>query len=136
MKISNPIIFLFIICLMAHFSFGQKSFNSCSAVFLNNKMLVNEYSITGKCTLDITAKGNLTVSTVQLSSTESKAIEPIMFQVAIRNKETGTLMLVSKEQLKKIEISKVLEKCRKGYHIIILTLNDDYALPHNEILVL
>ncbi len=131
MKKSLPFIF----CIITFFSFGQKHFSNCSAVFLNNKMLVNEYSPAGKCTVQITAKGNLTVNTVQLSSSESKAIEPILFQVAIKDKETGTQMLVSKEKLKQIEIQRVLEKCQKGDRIIILTLDDDYALPHNEILV-
>ena len=42
-------------------------------------MLVNEYSPTGKCKVSITKKGNLTVSTVELSSNESKTINPIMF---------------------------------------------------------
>ncbi len=99
-------------------------------------MLVNEYSPSGKCTVSITQKGDLTVSTVELSSTESKAIDPIMFQVAIRDKNTGTLTMVSKEKTQKIEIQKVLEKCKKGDYIIVLTDNDKYALPHNEILVL
>lgn len=136
MRKITHLIFTISICLISFLNFGQKSFSNCSAIFLNTKMLVNEYSPSGKCTIDITAKGDLTVSTIQLSSPENKPIEPILFQIAIKDKETGTLMLVSKEKLKKMEIQKVLEKCKKGDHIIILTLSDDYALPHNEILVL
>jgi Zn finger protein HypA/HybF involved in hydrogenase expression len=136
MKKQKSIIVILLTILLSHFGFGQNNFTNCSAAFLNSKMIVNEYSPSGKCTVSITEKGDLTVNTVQLSTTESKAIEPIMFQIAIRNKETGTLMLVSKEKIKKIEIEKVLEKCKKGDHIIVLTVNDEYALPHNEILVL
>ena len=136
MKKGTSIIVILLIILCSHFGFCQKSFNNCSAAFLNSKMLVNEYSPSGKCSISITEKGNLTVSTVNLSAHNNKAVESIMFQVAIKDKETGTVMLVSKERIKKIGIQKVLEKCKKGDHILVLTLNDEYALPHNEILVL
>lgn len=135
MKKETSIIFILLTILGSHFSFGQKSFNNCSAAFLNSKMLVNEYSPSGKCSVSITQKGDLTVSTVELSSKENKAINPIMFQVAIRDKNTGTLMMVSKEGIQKIEIQKILEKCKKGDNIVVLTVNDEYSLPHNEILV-
>jgi hypothetical protein len=136
MKKETSIIFILLTILCSHFSFGQKSFNNCSAAFLNSKMLVNEYSPSGKCAVSITQKGDLTVSTVELSSTENKAVTPIMFQVAIKDKNTGTLMMVSKERIQKIEIQNVLGKCKKGDSIILLTNSDEYALPHNEILVL
>jgi hypothetical protein len=136
MKKETSIIFILLTILCTHFGFGQKSFINCSAAFLNGKMLVNEYSPSGKCSVSITEKGDLTVSTVELSSKESKAINPIMFQVAIRDKDTGTLMMVSKEGIQKIEIQKILEKCKKGDFILLLTNSDEYALPHNEILVL
>jgi hypothetical protein len=136
MRKTKSIIFTLSIYLIAYSGFGQKSFNNCSAAFLNNKMLVNEYSTSGKCSVSITQKGDLTVSTVELSSTESKAIDPIMFQIAIKDKNTGTLMIISKEKIQKIEIQKILEKCKKGDSIVVLTVNDEYSLPHNEILVL
>lgn len=135
MKKETSIIFILLTILCSHFGFGQERFNNCSAAFLNSKMLVNEYSPSGKCSVSITQKGDLTVSTVELSSTESKAIAPIMFQVAIKDKNTGTLMIISKEKIQKIEIQKILEKCKKGDSIVVLTENDEYSLPHNEILV-
>jgi hypothetical protein len=136
MKKETSIIVILLTILCSHFSFGQKSFNNCSAAFLNSKMLVNEYSPSGKCSVSITEKGNLTVNTIELSSTENKAIDPIMFQVAIRDKNTGKLMMVSKKGIQKIDIQNILEKCKKGDSIILLTNSDEYALPHNEILVL
>jgi len=135
MKKESFIIFILLAILGSFSGFGQQSFNNCSATFLNNKMLVNEYSPAGKCKVSITEKGDLTVNTVELSSTESKAINPIMFQIAIRNKNSGTLTMFSKDKIQKIEIQKILEKCKKGDYIIVLTVNDKFALPHNEILV-
>jgi hypothetical protein len=135
MKKVNRITFTLALCLITHLGLGQNSFNNCSAIFLNNKMIVDEYTTEGKCSLFVDAKGDLTVSTVELSSKENKAVTPILFQVAIRDKNTGTLMLVSKEKTEKIEIEKVLAKCKKGDYIIILTMSDEYALPHNAILI-
>ena len=135
MKKESFIIFILLAILDSFSGFGQQSYNNCSAAFLNNKMLVIEYSPAGKCKVSITEKGNLTVSTVELSSTKSEAINPIMFQVAIRDKNTGTLTMFSKDKIQKIEIQKILERCKKGDYIIVLTVNDTFALPHNEILV-
>ena len=136
MKKETSIIFILLAILCSHFGLGQQRFNNCSAAFLNGKMLVNEYSPAGKCSVSINEKGNLTISTVELSSKENKAIDPIMFQVAIKDKNTGTLMMVSKQGIQKISIHKVLEKCKKGDSILLLTNSDEYSLPHNEILVL
>jgi len=114
---------------------AQHSFSTCSAAFLNNKMVVDQYTTAGQCRLATTATGALTLQTVSLSSTESKGIEKLPFRVAIRDKETKTLMLVTKEEIKQIEVQNVLAKCRKGDSIVLLTLDDQYALPHNEIVV-
>ena len=123
-------------CVLATVSFAQGSFNSCSAAFVGGKMVVNEYSPKGQCRLATTATGELTVQTVDLSPTESKALDRIDFKVAIRDKTTGTLHLYSGETFRQVSVQRVLAKCKKGDHIVLLTLDDRYALPHNEILVL
>lgn len=115
--------------------FGQHAFNNCSAAFLNNKMVVNEYSTKGKCTLPSNATGKLTVCTVNVSPTASQAVDKIPFRIAIRNKNTQTLLLLTKTDVKQIDVHNVLTKCKKGDHIVLLTLDDQYAMPHNEILV-
>ncbi len=98
-------------------------------------MVVDTYTDKGKCLLPSTATGKLTVCTVYLSPTASKAVDKTTFKVAIRDKATRTLHLYSNEAFKQVEIRDVLTKCRKGDHIVLLTLGDLYALPHNEILV-
>ncbi len=79
--------------------------------------------------------GKLTVCTVNLSPTTSKRVDPIPFRVAIRDSHTQTLMILSKADVKQIDIQRVLAKCRKGDHIVLLTTNNQYAMPHNEILI-
>ena len=114
-------------------SFGQ---HVCSAAFLGNKMIVDQYTKTGyKNEISFNATGDLTVNTVDLSPTQSKALDQIPFKVAIKEKETQTITLFSKEDFMKVDVKKVLSQCKKGDQIVLLTLDKQYALPHNEILV-
>ncbi|GAB4029987.1 hypothetical protein [Spirosoma gilvum] len=131
----NTLVIALLVCTVSTFSFGQQAFNNCSAAFLGNKMIVDQYTPKGKCSVSATATGKLTVNTVDLSPTESKAVEPIPFIVAIRDKNSQTLTRYSKGEVKRVNIQNVLAKCRKGDHIVLLTVDNQYALPHNEILV-
>ncbi len=128
---------LFLVCC-AIFSpaFGQKLFQSCTAAFLNNKIVVDDYSPQGKCGVAATATGRLTVCTADLSLTSSVAVDKIVFKIAIRDQNTKTLVMYSNEDFQQVDIQRVLSKCRQGDHIVLLTLDSQYALPHNEILVL
>ncbi|MEZ0484638.1 hypothetical protein [Fibrella aquatica] len=114
---------------------AQDSFNNCSAAFVGEKMVVTAYTPTGTCQLPANATGTLTVQTVSLSATESKAIDKIDFRVAIRDKSTGTLHQYSNETYREVPVQRVLARCKKGDQIVLLTVDDRYALPHNEILV-
>lgn len=116
-------------------SFGQQSFSHYSAAFLSNKMIVNEYTTKGKCSLATTATGKLTVNTVDLTPSDSKPVDRLPFTVAIRDKNTKTLTMYSTQPYKQLPIQNVLSRCRKGDHIVLITTNKQYALPHNEILV-
>lgn len=126
---------MFVLVLFCVKSFAQKTFTNCSAAFLNNKMIVSEYTDTAKCKILLNSKGELNVGTVELSGKNSKLVNKFEFGIAIKDKNTGTLVLFSKETYKKIDIQKVLAKCRKGDSIVLMTLNNEYALPHNEMLV-
>lgn len=120
-------------CLLSGLCFGQNTFTNCSAAFLGDKMVVNEYTPKGKCVVSANATGPLTLFTVNLSPTESKKVDQLPFQVAIRDRNTKTLTLYSKETLRQVDIQRILAKCRKGDYIVLLTLDTQYALPHNEI---
>ena len=114
---------------------AQSQFNSCSAAFLDKKMVVDEYTTTGKCVLPASATGELTVCTAELSPENSVPKERIGFKIAIRDKNTGTLTMFSGDTYRKIEVQKVLAQCKPGDHIVLITTERDFALPHNEILV-
>ena len=131
----NRLALILFYCVFIHPVFGQTAFNNCSAAFLNNKIVVNEYSPTGTCTLPIASTGKLTVCTADLSPTDSKAVDRLKFMVAIRDKNTKTMVMYSNKSYKELDIRKVLSKCNVGDHIVLLTTDDQYALPHNEILV-
>lgn len=116
-------------------SFAQNKFSNCSAAFLNNKMIVTEYNINGKSAIQEKAIGELTVCTTEIGKT-TKAVEKIAFQVAIRDENSKTLVMFSGEKFKQISIQSILEKCKKGDFIVLMTTDNQYALPYNEILVL
>lgn len=123
------------ICLTSCFASAQDAFTNCTAAFLNGRLVVNEYSPEGKCMIDSTAQGMLTVSPATYENNEWKASYPAEFMVAIRDKNTGTLCMFSDKKFKKLDIRKVLAKCRKGDRIVLLTMDEHLALPHNEILI-
>ena len=119
---------------------AQDLYNSCSAAFLNDQMIVEEYSATAKAKISKETTGWISAGAVSLGdvSKGEKAFEiteKLAFGVAIKDASTGTIMLFSPKEYKKIEAEKVLAKCRKGDSIIIMTIDNKFALPHNEILV-
>lgn len=121
-------------------SYGQEAFSSCSVVFLNNQMIVEEYSSTAKARISKDEKGWISAGAVSLgdvSKGEKKfeIEEKIEFGIAIKDVNTRTIILFSPKVYKKIELEKVLAKCKKGDSIIIMTTDNRFALPHNEILV-
>ncbi|MBL7827938.1 MAG: hypothetical protein JNJ57_15015 [Saprospiraceae bacterium] len=128
---------VFVFVLIGMVAQAQNRFTNCSAAFLNDKLVVDEYSPTGKCMLDSTAQGKLTVCTAYLDSDKEKCrpVQLIKFKIAIRDANTKTLMMYSDKTYEKIEISEVMKNCRRGDSIVLLTFKDEYALPHNEILV-
>ncbi|MFN0175373.1 MAG: hypothetical protein ACKVU0_12040 [Saprospiraceae bacterium] len=115
--------------------FAQEAFTSCTAAFLDNKIIVDEYTPNGKCALSAASTGVLTVCTADLSPTNSIPVKQIKFMVALRDQNTKTLTMFSSETYKQIDIQKVLARCKTGDHIVLITMDDAYSLPHNEILV-
>ena len=128
-------IIVFVLVILGSKCFAQQPFSNCSAAFLGDKMVVKNYSATEKAKISIKAKGDLTASTAEIGKNYSKSVNKFPFGIAIKDKNTGTLMLFSKETFMKIDVQKVLAKCKKGDSIVLLTLSNEYALPHNEILV-
>lgn len=114
---------------------AQNRFNNCSAVFLNQKLVVDDYSPTGKCVVKSTDTGQLTVSTATYDNDKWLAGEKISFKITLRDGRTKTMLSYSDATYQTVDIQKILEKCQKGDYILISIVKDAYALPHNEILV-
>lgn len=108
-------------------------FSECAAIFLNDKMLVDEYSPDGKCKLEEGMPGRITVSTVSLNENGGTAQKPIKFSVAIKDKKTNTLWMYTDKPVKDIDTKRLLDKCNSGDKIIIMTTHRIYSLMHNEI---
>ena len=112
-------------------AFGQERFTNCAAAYLNNKLVVNEYSPEGHCELSKSATGELTVQTMNDTTPTGKT----SFKIAIRDGNTKTLFSFSNKTYQQIDLKAVLDKCKPGDAVVLLTTGDQYALPHNEILV-
>jgi hypothetical protein len=128
-------LFLTLNFLISNLSYSQDKFTNCSAAFLNGKMIVENYDDTTKAKIAITAKGELTAATAELGENYAKIVDKFSFGVAIKDKNTGTIMLYSNKTYMKFNIEDALKLCKKGDWLVILTTKDEYALPHNEILV-
>ena len=122
-------------CGLSTMSLAQAKFSNCSAAFVSSKLLVDQYTPTGQCRLPANAKGELSVSTVALRSANAKALNKIDFKLAIRDKETKTVRLFSEKTFRKIPVQTILSQCKKGDQILLLTTDNRYSLPHNEIIV-
>lgn len=126
--------------LLSNIALCQEKFSNCAAVLLNDQMIVEEYSNTAKAKISKDAQSWISAGAVSLgdeSIGEKKAevTEKFEFGVAVKDGKTGTIMLFSLKEYKKIEVEKILAKCQKGDSIIIMTTDNTISLPHNEILV-
>ena len=134
-RTNRPVLLLLLCSVFSTISFAQNHYTNCTAAFLDNKLVVNEYSPEGKCVLDSTARGTLTVSPATYDNEVWTAQYPAEFMVAIRDGNTRTICMFSDKRYKKLDISKVISQCRKGDHIVLMTMDNQLALPHNEILI-
>ncbi|MFK7932673.1 MAG: hypothetical protein AB8G22_04135 [Saprospiraceae bacterium] len=127
-----------IICCLLFISaslFGQNAFNDCAAICLDKVALVKDYSPRSSCAIEQDATGKLAVYTVNISE---KAITPkrnIDFKIAIRDAATKTIWMYSERTFETIAVEDILAKCKKDDHILLMTVDRSFALPHNEILV-
>ena len=114
----------------------KEPFNNCTAAFIGNKMVVDDFSPRGKCEIEAGTKGNLSVSTVNLSLTETTPFKNVGFKVAIKNEKTNTLWLYSEETFYEIPVESIMAKCKPGDKIILITVDKEFSLPHNEIAII
>ncbi|WP_080239553.1 hypothetical protein [Spirosoma rigui] len=123
-------------CFSATPGLARPPYSRCTAAFLSNKLIVTSYSPKGRCQLPASATGILTVQTVALTPTVTKPLRNVEFSIAIRDKATGTVHLYTRQTYRHYPVKSVLANCKKGDHLILLTTDRQYVLPHNEILVL
>ena len=131
----NKVLFMVAFLFATTTLLGQGAFNDCAAICLDKVALVKDYSPRGTCEIQQDAKGTLAIYTVELSESAITPKKSIEFKVAIEDAATKTLWLFSEKTFKEIAVEKILAKCKKGDAIRLLTVDNAFALPHNEILV-
>lgn len=108
-------------------------FTDCAAIFVDGKMLVDDYSPNGQCVLGIQDKGEITIPAVKLNGEGAMAKELLKFRVAIKHVETNTLLMLDDQLYEKIDFEEIKATCQPGDHLIFLLEDDRYILPHHEI---
>ena len=134
MKKTNVLLILCFAALSYLTSFGQDKFNTCSAIFVEDNRLVDEYSPRGKCKVDNKASGTITVREI-IGDEDYKKDVKVPFRVAIKEGKTNTMVMFSEQRYEELALADVLKKCNKGDHIVVMTEGDKWSLPHHEILV-
>ena len=112
--------------------FGE-NYKECAAIIFDGNLLVDKYTPEGKCELKPRKEGTIAVSTVDLSNLRGTPGKRIGFRVAIKNGRTKTMWMYSEKTLYSIEMKDIIKKCEPGDNIVIMTVDQQYSLPHNEI---
>jgi hypothetical protein len=113
-----------------------ETFTDCAAIIYKGEMLVDEYSPRGECKLNEGMRGVITVSAVELNEEGGRPVKNIPFKIAIKNGKTNTQWMFSDKTFNKVFLEDILKECNTGDKIIIITTDQKYALPHNEIEIL
>lgn len=108
-------------------------YSVCAAILYKGNVLVDDYSPKGRCFLEKGMTGKLSISTVSLSETATIPQKTLKFHVAIKNKDTNTLFMITKEAILEIELEDILKQCKRGDIIVFLTVDKQYSLTHHEI---
>lgn len=131
----KKLVILFVVLTMNTLLWGQQ-FNNCVAACINKNAIVTSYDINAACEIWKDAAGKLEIYTVDISEKGISPRKKIKFKVAIKDANTQTIWLYSEATFTEVLVEKILEVCKKGDSILLLTKDKSYALPHNEIHVL
>jgi hypothetical protein len=123
-----------IICLfIVNSAFAQKKHTECAAAFVGEKMIVDEYSPRGISKISKNATGRLSVNLVELGESTVVKGKAVNFLVAIEDKDTQTLTIVSNEETNAKNLKSLLKMVNVGDFIVLVATKDKYALPHHHI---
>lgn len=110
-------------------------FTHCAAIFWEHTMLVDTYSPEGVCRLSHGAQGMLAVRQVTLGPGQADPGDKTQFMVALRDSVSHTLWMLTDKPVQEISVATLLAASKPGDRLLILTLDNQWALPHAEILV-
>ncbi|MCB0689420.1 MAG: hypothetical protein KDC53_22935 [Saprospiraceae bacterium] len=114
---------------------AQDKTSKCAAAFIDNQILVDEYTTEGQCIIDHDARGIFAIQTVQITADQCQPTGKIKFYIAIRKSKTNTLLLYTDEPLTEVPIESILSKCHHGDSLLVIVTDNHIALPHHEILI-
>ncbi|MEL6649972.1 MAG: hypothetical protein AAFQ87_04120 [Bacteroidota bacterium] len=129
------IIFFIGLCFGASL-WAQGDFSTCAAVYLNDNMLISEYSPRGESKVSLNAQGQLRLRKIVAPKDKWEVSGPSQeFRVAIKDKQTGSLVMLDDRRYRSLELSEILAFCEAGDKIMILATDRSLGIPGSEILV-
>ncbi|MEM6343586.1 MAG: hypothetical protein AAF927_06880 [Bacteroidota bacterium] len=132
----KKVVMFFYAVLFVNLILAQSDFSNCAAVYLNDNMVITEYSPKGISKVSLSDKGSLQLRVVTAPDGNWRVSGSAQaFRVAIRDQKTGTLVMFGDKTYRRLEISEVLRKCKAGDHILILSTNRELGITGAEILV-
>ncbi len=132
----KKVVMFFCAILSANLILAQSDFSECAAVYLDDAMIITEYSPDGVSKVSLSDEGTLQLRVVRApEGTWRVSGSAQEFRVAIRDKKTGTLVMFGDKTYRRLELSEVLAKCNSGDHILVLSTNRKLGITGAEISV-
>ncbi|MEL7531983.1 MAG: hypothetical protein AAFN10_11770 [Bacteroidota bacterium] len=132
----KKVVMFFCGVLFVNLVLAQSDFSNCAAVYLDNDMIITEYSPKGVSKVSLEDKGSLQLRIVNAPDGNWKITGSAQeFRVAIRDQKTGTLVMYGDQAYRRLELSELLAKCQAGDHILILSTNRELGITGAEILI-
>lgn len=95
--------------------------------------LLSEWSFSGnRLSLSMGMHGDLSLKILD-SAQRLTAFEDLSFSIAIKDSKSGTIRMFSDKTYSTINAEEILERCKEGESIIIITTDRQYSLRQNEV---
>jgi len=103
------------------------------AILHNGVPITSYWDTKSELELSVEKTGTLSVSTVDRTNKEYKAMKPVGFLLGIKNHRTNALWMYSNEVLYKIDVDEIGKKCEYGDQLIFITVDRKHQLPKHQL---
>lgn len=110
-------------------------YKTFTAILHNGKPIFQFDSPDGALTLSPSAKGKLSIATIDRNGDELTPVHNVGFKVGIKDWRSNTLWMYATETIFEVDLEDILKKCEQGDSLIFMTVDRTYRLPRHEIVI-